>query len=176
MDVIDVFELDREGEKLRYNTQIGNEMLLWHGSRLSNFVGILSQGLRIAPPEAPVSGYNYGKGIYFADMFGKSAHYCRGVTSHNEVLILLCDVAVGTPNVLEKTDYNAANLPKGTHSTFGWGTMGPDEKAAKKIGNVTVPCGKPQRTKSKHYMTHNEFIVYTLEQARLRYLLRCNLT
>ncbi len=32
-------------------------MLLWHGSRLSNWVGILSQGLRVAPPEAPVTGY-----------------------------------------------------------------------------------------------------------------------
>ncbi|RLN93767.1 hypothetical protein BBJ28_00013750, partial [Nothophytophthora sp. Chile5] len=36
--------------------------LLWHGSRLSNFVGILSQGLRIAPPEAPKNGYYFGKG------------------------------------------------------------------------------------------------------------------
>ncbi len=25
-----------------------------HGSRLTNFAGIMSQGLRIAPPEAPV--------------------------------------------------------------------------------------------------------------------------
>ena len=32
-------------------------MLLWHGSRLTNWVGILNQGLRIAPPEAPVTGY-----------------------------------------------------------------------------------------------------------------------
>lgn len=31
--------------------------LLWHGSRLSNWVGILSKGLRVAPPEAPVTGY-----------------------------------------------------------------------------------------------------------------------
>ena len=31
--------------------------LLWHGSRLTNWVGILSRGLRIAPPEAPVTGY-----------------------------------------------------------------------------------------------------------------------
>lgn len=31
--------------------------LLWHGSRLSNWVSILSQGLRVAPPEAPVTGY-----------------------------------------------------------------------------------------------------------------------
>ena len=32
-------------------------MLLWHGSRLTNMVGILSSGLRVAPPEAPVTGY-----------------------------------------------------------------------------------------------------------------------
>jgi hypothetical protein len=32
---------------------------------------VLSPGLRIAPPEAPVSGYMFGKGVYFADMFSK---------------------------------------------------------------------------------------------------------
>ena len=36
---------------------LGNRQLLWHGSRMSNWAGILSQGLRIAPPEAPVTGY-----------------------------------------------------------------------------------------------------------------------
>lgn len=35
---------------MRYTKDIDNKMLLWHGSRLTNFVGILSQGLRIAPP------------------------------------------------------------------------------------------------------------------------------
>ena len=34
----------------------GQRLLLWHGSRSTNFAGILSQGLRIAPPEAPVNG------------------------------------------------------------------------------------------------------------------------
>lgn len=38
--------------------------LLWHGSRLSNWVGILSKGLRVAPPEAPVTGYMVGR-LYF---------------------------------------------------------------------------------------------------------------
>lgn len=32
-------------------------LLFVTGSRLTNFVGILSQGLRIAPPEAPATGY-----------------------------------------------------------------------------------------------------------------------
>jgi hypothetical protein len=39
---------------------------------MANFLGILGQGLRIAPPEAPTSGYMFGKGIYFADLFRKA--------------------------------------------------------------------------------------------------------
>ncbi|KAL7172563.1 hypothetical protein ACSBR2_032118 [Camellia fascicularis] len=49
-----------------------NRMPLWRGSHLTNFVGILSQGLRIAPPEAPATGYMLGKGVYFADLVSKS--------------------------------------------------------------------------------------------------------
>ena len=51
-------------KKLKDNVQ-----LLWHGSRMTNYAGILSSGLRIAPPEAPVTGYMFGKGIYLADTF-----------------------------------------------------------------------------------------------------------
>ena len=52
----------REGEQQRYERfvkkhKIGNKQLLWHGSRVTNWAGILSTGLRIAPPEAPVTGY-----------------------------------------------------------------------------------------------------------------------
>jgi poly [ADP-ribose] polymerase len=70
---------------------MGNNMLLWHGSRVSNFVGILSQGLRIAPPEAPASGYLFDKGIYLADMAEKSINYCRSY-GQDSALILLIEV------------------------------------------------------------------------------------
>ncbi|KAF9963005.1 Poly [ADP-ribose] polymerase 1 [Modicella reniformis] len=43
-----------------------NRQLLWHGSRLTNYVGILSQGVFTAPPEAPAAGYTFDKGAYFA--------------------------------------------------------------------------------------------------------------
>lgn len=71
-------------------------MLLWHGSRTTNFAGIMSQGLRIAPPEAPNSGAMFGKGLYFADIVSKSANYCCVTgTTENEGLLLLCEVALG---------------------------------------------------------------------------------
>ncbi|WOL07419.1 hypothetical protein Cni_G16160 [Canna indica] len=59
LELEEVFALEREGEFDKfspYKDKLKNKMLLWHGSRLTNFVGILSQGLRIAPPEAPATG------------------------------------------------------------------------------------------------------------------------
>ena len=94
-------------------------MLLFHGSRLSNWAGILSQGLRIAPPEAPVTGYMFGKGVYFADMSSKSANYCFANRSNPYGLLLLCEVALGTPYQLYDADYKAGKLPKGKHSVKG---------------------------------------------------------
>lgn len=64
--VEEVFVAKRSGEESRYKPfkKLPNRKLLWHGSRTTNFAGILSQGLRIAPPEAPVTGYMFGKGVY----------------------------------------------------------------------------------------------------------------
>lgn len=90
LEVEDIFELSKESENKRYREDIDNKQLLWHGSRLTNFVGILSQGLRIAPPEAPVTGYMFGKGVYFADMVTKSANYCFTNQMANTGLMLLC--------------------------------------------------------------------------------------
>lgn len=55
--------------------------------------------MRIAPPEAPVNGYLYGKGVYFANNFSTSDGYSYNYTS-NESLILLAKVAVGKPGPL----------------------------------------------------------------------------
>jgi poly [ADP-ribose] polymerase 2/3/4 len=50
------------------NLPSGDRLLLWHGSRTGNYVSILKHGLNIAPPEAPIQGCMFGKGIYFADV------------------------------------------------------------------------------------------------------------
>lgn len=51
----ELFKTTREEENENFQTwqSSENRQLLWHGSRKTNFAGILSQGLRIAPPEAP---------------------------------------------------------------------------------------------------------------------------
>lgn len=97
LEVMEAFDISRHGEHKRYKpfSKLHNRMLLWHGSRVTNFVGILSQGLRIAPPEAPATGYMFGKGVYFADMVSKSANYCRTSSREPIGLMLLCEVALG---------------------------------------------------------------------------------
>ena len=84
-----------QGESSRFKPfkQLDRQ-LLWHGSRTSNYAGILSTGLRIAPPEAPVTGYMFGKGLYFADMVSKSANYTHASKQNPTGLMLLCDVAL----------------------------------------------------------------------------------
>lgn len=65
--ILQAFRVERHEEADRWsaagwdNVADGERLLLWHGSRSTNFAGILKQGLRIAPPEAPVTGYMFGK-------------------------------------------------------------------------------------------------------------------
>jgi hypothetical protein len=53
-------------------------------------------GLRIAPPEAPVTGYMYGKGVYFADMVELSAAFCRTHAGDPVGVLLLSEVLSGS--------------------------------------------------------------------------------
>ena len=125
LEIEQIFRMDKPEETARFKTEIGNIQLLWHGSRLTNYVGILSQGLRIAPPEAPVTGYMFGKGVYFADMVSKSANYCCTSKTSNTGLMILCEVALGNINEKFGADYYASNLPPGKNSTKGVGRSAP---------------------------------------------------
>lgn len=178
--VTDVFKVARNNEQQRFQAHLGNRQLLWHGSRTTNYVGILSQGLRIAPPEAPCSGYRFGKGIYMADVCEKSASYCRSSGS-DTILMMLCEAALGKPCELKQDKYMEKPQP-GFDSTKALGGVAPDPAATMKLpsacasgdcsSDVQVPLGKPINTGIKSACTHNEYIVYDVSQVVIRYLLR----
>ncbi len=177
LEVLDVFKVNRHGEADRFeqSKSMGNRRLLWHGSRSTNFMGILSTGLRIAPPEAPATGYMFGKGIYFADLVSKSANYCFTNPSNNVGCMLLSDVALGNMHELTGASY-ITKLPDGKHSTFGQGTTAPDPSGFRPLltdPNVTVPLGKPVPSNVRHSsLLYNEFIVYDVAQVNLKYMLK----
>ncbi|XP_065908564.1 poly [ADP-ribose] polymerase 2-like isoform X2 [Dysidea avara] len=174
MVVKEVIAIERGREAEQFQDH-GNKMLLWHGSRLTNWVGILSQGLRIAPPEAPVTGYMFGKGIYFADMCSKSANYCFATRAKNEGLVLLSEVSLGHSNNLLAADYSADKLPRGKHSTKGLGRIEPDPSQSHTLPDgVVVPVGTSKDTGVSNPMgytlNYNEYVVYDPKQTKMRYL------
>eukprot|EP00271_Cylindrocystis_brebissonii_P016170 TRINITY_DN3942_c0_g1_i1.p1 TRINITY_DN3942_c0_g1~~TRINITY_DN3942_c0_g1_i1.p1 ORF type:complete len:968 (-),score=323.57 TRINITY_DN3942_c0_g1_i1:521-3424(-) len=177
LEVEQAYRVKRQGEDERFK-KLPNRQLLWHGSRLTNWTGILSQGLRIAPPEAPSTGYMFGKGVYFADMVSKSANYCYASVPGTG-LLLLCEVALGEPRELTNADYDAANLPAGKHSTKGVGCTAPDPASNITLEDgVLVPLGPgkimQQPDGGYRALLYNEYIVYSVDQIRMRYLLKCH--
>ena len=166
LEIQQVFKVARKGEAKRFRPFLAlpNRMLLWHGSRVTNFAGILSQGLRIAPPEAPVTGYMFGKGIYFADMVSKSANYCSTSKKNNTGLLMLCDVALGNMYERNKAEY-VEKLGPGLHSCKGVGKTEPDPAGLKELDGCKVPAGEGVKDKArKTDLLYNEFIVYDVAQ------------
>lgn len=178
VDIVHLFSVSRKGEVERFRkfSNVKNRMLLWHGSRLTNWTGILSQGLRIAPPEAPVTGYMFGKGVYFADMFSKSANYCFASRDSSSGVLLLCEVALGDTVDLLHSNCHANILPEGKLSTKGVGGTAPDMSQAEILEDgLVVPLGKPKAQDGpKGSLQYNEYIVYNVEQIRMRYLIQVN--
>ena len=170
LSLVKAYELNRHGEVDKFKN-LGNKKLLWHGSRITNFVGILSQGLRIAPPEAPSSGYLYGKGVYFADMAQKSSMYCYPV--NNIALILLGEVSLGKEDQRTSCDFNLPKTMKSdADSVHALGRLEPDGGETIN-GNVFVPNGNAKiNEKNQLCNDYAEYIVYNVDQIKLRYLLK----
>lgn len=167
-----LYRVKRHAEDGEFEAEYGNHKLLWHGTRLSNVAGILSQGLRIAPPEAPVTGYMFGKGVYFADMVSKSANYCYAGYNNGNGIMFLCDVSLGKPYQLKHSEY-VEKLPAGCQCTEGIGRYCPDFSHEAEIDGAKFPCLKPAKETNirDSSLLYNEWIVYNTKQIKIKYVL-----
>ena len=144
LEMVDCFSIERDGEAASYNPKkFGNKQLLWHGSRFSNYVGIITQGLKIAPPEAPHTGYVHGKGIYFANEIGLSWSYgCPGL-SNGVGIYILAEVALGNMGPSIGSSANEKNrLEAGFNSTHVDRARPDPSDFTNVFGDVLVPYGK----------------------------------
>src|SRR5262249_14841750 len=122
----------------------GNVQELFHGTKNCNMIGILSRGLLIAPKNVPVTGYMFGKGVYFADQSSKSAQYSLMWANNQKPFgyLFLADVALGRIKKETAPQYRE-EVPDGFDSVQG--------------------CKGP-------HLIHNEFIIYRTAQCTLRYI------
>lgn len=170
-----LFEIKKPQLESHFKKNLGNRMLLWHGSRLTNWCGILKEGLKVAPPEAPSTGYMFGKGVYFADMVSKSANYCFATSRQPTAFLVLCEVALGSTCDKTAADYDGDKLPPGKNSTKGLGKTVPDPTEAVKLKDGTiVPLGKPISASiaENSALLYNEYVVYDVHQILPRYLVQ----
>jgi poly [ADP-ribose] polymerase len=121
---------------------------LWHGTKASNLLSILKQGLVIPPSNAAhCTGRMFGNGIYTSMQSTKALNYATDFWNESgqknqRVFMFLCDVALG--KVHKPSNYTRSFPARGTNST--WVEPG-------KVGLLNHEC-----------------IVYDTSQVNLRYL------
>ncbi|KAJ3139800.1 hypothetical protein HK100_010977 [Physocladia obscura] len=186
-DVLNILKIRRNGEDERFEEFHGNKRLLFHGSKMSNMLGILKHGLLVAPIEAPVTGYMFGKGIYFSDTFAKSWGYVNdyaGVGTEISAYgcMFVCEVALGNTFDLENSDPSFEAAKPGFGSTKGLGINVPNPQLDLTLGkqNTKIPVGPvivdiPRKDPVSgkdipRFLNYNEYIVYNPNQVRIKYL------
>jgi len=181
-----LFGVIRKGENEKISKlNLNNHFLLFHGTKIFNYLGIFSNGLKIAPPEAPSTGYLFGKGIYLADMFAKSINYCDEVIIEKKAYsyILLCEAALGEIYECDINSYKESNsfLNEGFNSLKSKSSNGPDLNKIFVCNNeIKIPLGNIISYKNDNNNAFNkvsttmnpEYIVYNTDQVKIRYIIQ----
>ncbi|KAJ6574331.1 Poly polymerase [Mycena capillaripes] len=112
-------------------------------------------------------------------MVSKSFNYCHSSLSNETGLLLLCEVAVGPIFEQQNSNYTADVdcASAGKRSTKGLGSSAParwtDAGAAlqnEELRGCMMPAGPKHVRTNQPALQHNEYIVYNLNQIRLRYV------
>lgn len=128
------------------------------------------------------SGSMFDRGIYFADLAGKSVGYCRAA-SRDMALMLLCEVEVGhTMMSLGTANYTSSSLVKSSNSCAVLGQGSTPYKQWRDAGHVHTnlkgilmpdfDAGSTTTNRATTILAHNDYIVYDPAQVRQRYLFK----
>jgi poly [ADP-ribose] polymerase 2/3/4 len=108
----------------KYGAKMSDVRQLWHGTRCSNLLSILKQGLIVPPASAShCTGRMYGSGVYFSSISTKALNYATnfwgGSGSTDRTFMFLSDVAMGK-YYLAKTAWSSYPI-RGYDSTWAKG-------------------------------------------------------
>ena len=116
--------------------------------------------------------------LRFPRAFAESANYCFANSGAPTGVMLLSEVALGTPYERLSAQYEADKQckKKGFDSTWGKGKTTPDPNGGAALPgepSVRVPCGKGMPSGvADSALLYDEFIVYDTAQIRQRYVLQ----
>ncbi|KAL2081078.1 hypothetical protein ACEWY4_022931 [Coilia grayii] len=154
-----VFHVQRGVELQMFREELGNVRPLLHSTGPASFVGILSRGLLL--PRVGVESHGVertdvgflGGGIYFSDSFSTSVKYSRPNVTDGLRLLLVCEVALGRCREFRKRDTTLTSAPEGYDSVHG----------------VRNTANQPSEFED------DEYVVYSPDQVRLKYVVQYTL-
>lgn len=122
IDIINIFSIQRDVEHKAFHSP-GNERLLFHGSRISNWVGLLSRGLLMPKVVVSMGGGRtdvgmLGNGIYFGSAACTSAQYTTGGQKGSRFM-LVCNVGLGNIKDYTQITKGLTEPPHGYNSVHG---------------------------------------------------------
>ncbi|KAJ7391391.1 Protein mono-ADP-ribosyltransferase parp4 [Desmophyllum pertusum] len=149
IDVLNVFSIHRPVEEGSFSHDIGNKTLLFHSSKLTNFVGILLRGLLM--PKIVVDDFGgqrsdagmLGSGIYFASSASTSAKY-SAPGSKGTRLMLVNEVALGSIKEFRTFSMELTSPPRGYNSCHGLMST-EDEPSEFKDDEYAIYSGNQQK-------------------------------
>ncbi|XP_060065436.1 protein mono-ADP-ribosyltransferase PARP4-like [Ylistrum balloti] len=154
LNIINVFEVQRQMEEDNFTKELFGQNLLFHASKPNNFVGILSRGLLM--PKVVVDDFGgkrtdagmLGAGIYFASAASTSVKYSQVSKSRGTRMMLVNKVALGKCMDLYTHDKTLEHAPDGYSSVHG----------------VASTSNKASD------FTEDEYVVYSQNQQKMCYL------
>ena len=175
-----MFQIDRHLERdlyESYSTKLKNHTLLFHGTSVSNMIGILTNGLVVDPSRlginVNITGKMFGLGLYFANSCSKSIQYTNFQSTDNLCCLFVAEVALGkmlSKNQADST-LTALTLPKPFNSVWGRGSSSFMEYDLYD-DQTQIPSGNLVRNQTQvRSLLYDEFIVYKEEQINLRYII-----
>lgn len=184
--ILDIYQIQHEKQNKRYYNYLNligdklknNRMLLFHGSRLCNWLGILNKSLLLFPSNVIITGKMFGNGLYFASQSSKSMNYMGCNRNQTIGFLMLCEVALGKQYKCLNSNYirDYTYLPNGTHSIWGLGKTTTNKKQyLKNKSGVIIPSGELIDSGIKSSLLYDEFIIYKEEQIRPAFLIKIKL-
>ena len=129
----------------------GERYFLYHGSRNANWYGLITEGNKLHP-NAVITGKMFGEGIYFAPQSKKSQGYtdAGGVwtkSNKGKGFIGIYEIYLKNPKYIDTWHHSCTHYPKGLNG----------------YDSVWAKAGTS--------LLHDEVIVYSEKQAKLKYLI-----
>lgn len=149
MNIKNVYKVVRPGEQEKFLESVGNIKPLFHGSRIRNWVGLLTRGtlmpkLVVSMGGSRTDGGWLGNGIYFGDAACTSIYYTSPGQGGRRIMTIH-DVALGKMKVFKQITYGMNAPPDGFNSCHG------DPKNPSEFSDA-------------------EYCIYSADQQRMRWL------